>query len=58
MQSAAKAITPATAPSRYRLLKKPIDLSDARRVRTAKAVPICPAIIPMKDIVVACRYAW
>lgn len=34
-----------------------IDRSDARSVRAANAVPICPATIPTNTIVTACRYA-
>jgi hypothetical protein len=35
-------------------LNTPTERSDARRVRTAKAVPICPKITPRKVSVVAC----
>ena len=40
------------------LLKNPIERSDPRSVREAKAVPSWQATIPRKLMVVACRYAW
>ena len=41
--------------SSRRLLKTPTERSEARSVRAAKAVPIWPATMPRKVIVVACR---
>ena len=41
--------------SSRRLLKTPTERSEARSVRAANAVPICPATIPTNVIVVACR---
>ena len=42
------------APEQQGLLNAPTERSEARSVRAGKAVPIWPAIMPRKVIVVAC----
>ena len=54
MKIAARMSSPAMPAIRKRLEKTPTERSEARWVRTAKAVPICPAIMPKNVIVVAC----
>jgi hypothetical protein len=53
MNIAASTSSKAMPHSRRRLLRTPIERSDARSVRAANAVPIWPATIPKKVIVVA-----
>ena len=40
--------------SSRRLLRTPTERSEAHSVRAANAVPICPATMPTKVMVVAC----
>ena len=54
MRTAVSASSKAMPQSSRRLLKTPIERSEARSVRAAKAVPIWPATMQRKVIVVAC----
>ncbi len=55
MIRAESASSKAIPQSSSRLERTPIERSEARSVRAAKAVPIWPMTIPRKVIVVACR---
>jgi hypothetical protein len=54
IRTAARTSSKAMPQSRRRLLKTPIERSEARSVRAAKAVPIWATTIERKVIVVAC----